>query len=82
MHPFRQNSILLISTYQKRGCLHLPVRRSRPSTAIVIELAEQTPTQELHIHTIKCAWRAQSTLAAHYGVAYNTPRGRHICICP
>ena len=52
----------------------MPVRCSRPSTALVIKQTEKHPRRSIY-YTRKVCVRAQSTLAAHNGVVYDTPRG-------
>ena len=53
---------------QKRGCLHLPVRCSRPTTALQKEQTEKQPRWSIQT-TVKCALRIpdpRSTLRRVY----------------
>ena len=63
-----------MTTKRKRGCLHLPVRLSRPTTALAINRQRNTHVG-VYSTPVKCALKVTRTLAAHYGAVYDTPRG-------
>lgn len=65
--PSERVKYLVLATNEKRGCLHLPVRRSGPSTASA-KTDRETSTHGVYRYTVKCAYEDTSILAAHYGV--------------
>ena len=71
-HQNQINLTLLMTTYKKRGCLHLPVRLSWPTTAPEKNRQRNTHV-EVYRYTVKCAYEDTRILAAHYGVWYTHP---------
>ena len=78
-HPKSDGYSFVSSTYKKRGCLHLPVRRSRPTTAHSRKQPEKHPRGSI-LYTVKCASEDMVSPRSTLRRVYATPRGNYPCI--
>ena len=72
--------VLLIGKLQKekRGCLHLPVRLSWPTTAITVN-RQRNNHVEVYRYTVKCASEDMVSPRSTLRSLIYTPRGSHPC---